>query len=701
MNIILSNCRSTPFASYLKPLGIMRILSEQKKREIRVRGFWKDETFVLETNLKKEEIMDFFLNRYEPTPIVSPWNNGSGFYSNKKKGSDSFTGKELWNYLLESEDPRFKLYKETVKKIMEWPEIKEWKAEKFKKRNDEKKKKSNEGLPRDLKISIIRKSRNTLDDKVVKWIDASVVLDAHDEMKMTPLMSMGGSEGNLDYSSIYIKSIYEIFFEGNSQNLVKEWLENSVFGGPAHDLPTTVKIGKFFAGKAGGSNQGFGPEQKDIPTNPWDFIFLIEGSLLWNSGTVMHYSNRETSLFTPFTSGSIGGKYSVWTPVWETPSSNDEIQWLFSEGRSELKLNKARSNLEFLEATANLGVDRSIKKFIKYEIKEERGKRYYLMRQASSVNVKRMRNIDSIFELNRFISNVDRFISKFKKNPPKSLKTARSTLSKSVEELIINENMDRYLKVLIDIGKIMQIKTRLEIQSREGGKRYINVLGPKWLEIAYDGSPEFRIAAAIASISSACGADDIITNIGVNGNDNYSWKGNSLYDKMINTLSRRIIEAHKNQCKENPLKSKLFANVEDVSAFITGNVDNQKIENIIYGLMVVDWDYVNSNIIDSWRLSEKIWFVPHYPILKLLFSPRGKLSINGKEIIIKTEDSVIPMIKSGRVSGACEIARRRLLSSGLSVPKIRYENIENPERLAASLLIPVDMRYIIRYFESF
>jgi len=699
MEIILNNCKSTPFASYLKSLGIMRIISEQK--EIGIRGFWKDETFVLETNLDHERIIDFFLNEYEPTPIVSPWNNGSGFYVNEKNWSDNTTGKDFWSYLLNNQDKRFELYRKTVEGIMKWQEIKEWNSKKTGNKKDRKENETSKSLPKELKISIVRKSRNLLNDKVLRWIDASVIVNPHDELKMTPLMSTGGNEGNLDYSSIFIKSLNELFFENSKQELVKEWLESSIFGGPAHDLPATVKIGKFFAGKAGGNNQGYGPEQKDIPTNPWDFVFLMEGSLIWNSGTVTHYSNKEANLFTPFTSGSSEAKYTIWTPLWGAPSSIDEIEWLFSEGRAELRLNKARSDLEFLEATASLGVDRNIKKFIKYEIKEERGQGYYLMRPASKVDVKKMRNIDSIVELNNLIQDIDRFILNFKNNAPASLKTARNALRKSVEELIINENPDRYLKVLIDVGKIEGIIARLKTHRREGSSSSNNVLGGKWLDITDDGSAEFRIAAAIASISGACGIDDIRTNIGIKGNNNYSWYGGSLPDKMINTLSRRLIEAHKNQCEENPLKSLLFATVEDVSAFITGNVNYQKIEDIIYGLMIIDWASVDSKISDKWRVNQKPWFVPNYPILKLLFNPRGKITINGKEIITKIEDPIIPLIKSGRVREACEIARRRLVSSGLSVPKIEYENMQNPERLAASLLIPVDMRDLIRYYESF
>jgi len=68
-------------ATYLAALGIFRLLAEQK--DACVRGFWRDEHFVLVTELDWDSIEQFFIQDYRPTPILAPWNMESGFFSLK------------------------------------------------------------------------------------------------------------------------------------------------------------------------------------------------------------------------------------------------------------------------------------------------------------------------------------------------------------------------------------------------------------------------------------------------------------------------------------------------------------------------------------------------------------------------------------------------------------------------------------------
>jgi CRISPR-associated protein Csx17 len=56
-----------------------------------VRGFWRDEHFVLISELEWEAIERFFLEKdgYAPTPILAPWNMESGFFSLKPTNGQS------------------------------------------------------------------------------------------------------------------------------------------------------------------------------------------------------------------------------------------------------------------------------------------------------------------------------------------------------------------------------------------------------------------------------------------------------------------------------------------------------------------------------------------------------------------------------------------------------------------------------------
>ncbi len=77
----LEGCSPTPLASYLKAIGILRLVAEQV--DAGARGWWQDERFFLVTSLDRQELERFFLDRYAPTPFVSPWNKASGFFHNE------------------------------------------------------------------------------------------------------------------------------------------------------------------------------------------------------------------------------------------------------------------------------------------------------------------------------------------------------------------------------------------------------------------------------------------------------------------------------------------------------------------------------------------------------------------------------------------------------------------------------------------
>ncbi|MCY3018310.1 MAG: type I-U CRISPR-associated protein Csx17 [Planctomycetota bacterium] len=80
----LTGCAPAPLAHYLKALGILRLVAEQA--DPHARGWWQDEHFCLLTRLDRQELERFFLEQYSPTPFVSPWNKGSGFYRAEDPG---------------------------------------------------------------------------------------------------------------------------------------------------------------------------------------------------------------------------------------------------------------------------------------------------------------------------------------------------------------------------------------------------------------------------------------------------------------------------------------------------------------------------------------------------------------------------------------------------------------------------------------
>jgi CRISPR-associated protein Csx17 len=73
----LDGCRPTPLAHYLKALGILRLVAQQK--DTAARGWWRDNVFHLATTLDRDQLEKFFLNQYSPTPMTASWLPRSGY----------------------------------------------------------------------------------------------------------------------------------------------------------------------------------------------------------------------------------------------------------------------------------------------------------------------------------------------------------------------------------------------------------------------------------------------------------------------------------------------------------------------------------------------------------------------------------------------------------------------------------------------
>lgn len=90
--------------TYLAALGLAKVISEQA--DPGVRFGWTGDTFVIRTGVP--DLAEFLVRDYRPTPIVSPWNGGSGF-GPKDKGQ-----REFLERLMASQGARLATYRSTI-----------------------------------------------------------------------------------------------------------------------------------------------------------------------------------------------------------------------------------------------------------------------------------------------------------------------------------------------------------------------------------------------------------------------------------------------------------------------------------------------------------------------------------------------------------------------------------------------------------
>ncbi|HGG57950.1 MAG TPA: type I-U CRISPR-associated protein Csx17, partial [Nannocystis exedens] len=356
----LCGCAPTPLAHYLKALAILRLLSEQV--DAQARGFWDSEHFCVVTRLDRQELVDFFLHQYIPSPLLDPWNNGSGFYANDNKVA--------LLAIAASQAPRFADYRLAIRAAS-------LVTREF-----------SRAPSGEAKALFIRRWRERWRGISASWIDTVLVIGADGSPTYPALLGTGGNDGRLDFINNYMRQLTRIWDMASPKAHLRPQasllLYNALFGRITRGLVKGA-IGQFMPGNAGGANQGAGFEAKP-QVNPWDFVLMLEGTIALRASLVRRAESQGLAqAAAPFAiRGSAAGYGSAakadesnrgeqWMPLWSTPTTYAEIQQLFAEGRSKIGERTAQRPLEFARAIARLGVARGIDAFERFGFIERNG----------------------------------------------------------------------------------------------------------------------------------------------------------------------------------------------------------------------------------------------------------------------------------------------------------------------------------------
>ncbi len=357
MSIIsLCGCCPEPLAAYLRSLAVLRLVCEQK--DSGAKGWWESNIFHLDSSLNEKGLIDFFLNEYIPTPIVAPWNGGSGFYE-----GDNIEGREA---IRRSKSPRFAEYRMVLEEILKWEELPlaglsigelfdRIEHELSLKRGKEKerlerlltetrsaigaisadvsnplqlsieeleknatvigaKKRFSSAVSHTKKLrtevkklkrsagkeKIVQACRDRLSDHTIEWIDSAAILGPEGKVSYPPLLGTGGCEGRLDYTNTFMSAISALLLEEKMQSSSMELLNNVLFGEVTAGLEI-LPGGQHDPGRAGGYNQGAGVENKNFPVNPWSFVLAMEGTLAWAPSVARRQGAGGPLISSPFT----------------------------------------------------------------------------------------------------------------------------------------------------------------------------------------------------------------------------------------------------------------------------------------------------------------------------------------------------------------------------------------------------------------
>jgi len=698
--IVLAGCTPTPLASYLKALGVLRLLSTEWPDTL---AAWQYDYLVIYTARDRESIERFFLRYYQPTPVMAPWNGGSGFYEKDNKAA--------LEAIQNSTSERLSLYRECLGL-----------AEQALGGIDR------SSSPKDsAKIALLGKLRGLLPDAALDWLDAAVLLSG-ESAQYPPLLGTGGNDGRLDFTNNFMQRLGEVLSltdDAPSQESIN-WLNMALHGGSAPGLVKKA-IGQFSPGQVGGPNATTGFEA-DSAINPWDFILMIEGALLFAATAVRRNTDDPIGVLSyPFTvravgagTGSLGegdaasARGELWMPLWGAPATYPEIRALLSEGRVALGRKPARDALDFVRAVHRLGGYRGIDSFQRYGLLMRSGKAY-LATPLARVEVTLNPTTEWLDELDQhdWLTRFRRFCQG--ENVARRFLILRRQLEDRLFDLAGGATAPSEIQALLIL--LGDIEDALAV-SRKAQEAVPPVpsLSDRWVLAADDGTPAFRIACSLAGLRGTHDAPLPIRAQLFPVHPKYnSWmevarKANGaandpacrvriytnsrragLPSSLIRLLSRRLWLADQFDMHDKPLRSPAGITLDDLLPFLSGDRMDRRIAALLPGLSLC-------SIPQDTEHEAGPGVVPAaFALLRLCLTPDAtlhKLGLMSEQNRLPVPPGLLVQLAAGNTGNrAVRLAWHRLRASGLS-PLFTLDALPeladiDPRRAAAALLIPL------------
>ena len=754
-SMTLNGCAPTPLASYLKALGVLRLISSDANHvdgqaaDPRARGWWEGERFHVRTTLDQAALCRFFLDEYAPSPIIAPWNGGSGFYPNDNKdGFHPLVGETVAKRFLPlTEAIRISSQAIDYHTLATPPK----------------------GYS---KIQLVSTLRADLPDRALDWLDAAIALSGTG-LAYPRLLGTGGIDGRLDFTNNFMRRLVSrrrgaggLFDASSGLPTVnaRSALVSTLFDVPLRGL-ISAAVGQFAPGAAGGPNATSGYSAKSL-VNSWDFVLMLEGAVAFaGAATRRHQSTSKSYASFPFTVRAIGAGWGgvdvtdekdvqseFWAPLWSRPATFREVGTLLAEGRAVLNGRTASDGLEFARAATSLGVSRGISEFERYAFLKRAGDAYRATPLGRFINAPNRPRPDLIadLEVGGWLENARRHAGS--NTSPAHAKSAMRRLQDALFQMTdAHQREEGARNALIALGGFARWMTT-NPRAREG-LRPPPVVSRKWIDTADDGTPEFRVGAALAGLGvagqrangamsvadrkadDATGAQQspralpmashfapIDENVYVCGRrrtvwstststPNVVWGTGNLVANMIAVLERRLVEATILGLSDKPFASASHARLADVAAFLSTDFDDSRCAALLAGLIWARPAHPRMNP------TAPVTPVPFaYAALKPIITPDEtlrRLRVLAETARLPVPPELVPQLRAGgnrpdgRASDAAvRIALARARGSGIPSPFDPARSGGRPgiaecsrhgagvpaDRLAAALLIPLNDR---------
>ncbi len=792
-------CAPRPLANYLKALGLLRLVSEQK--DINARGWWEGERFRLATTLDREGLRRFLLNDYQPTPLIAPWNKGSGFYSAEDPAltpiaqnlaprlkpfvdaiavardllgsiSDAdaliraVKARTKTNKSFQTTEQRDKLERSSLFLRMQ---------DELTKEQEQANARGNTGVAQAGKITQTQREMNALveisdappsaklakaikesdgykrllaaadrDFKMLKadlipacrrmwrggaleWMDCALVLDAVGEVSCPALLGTGGNDGKLDFTNKFMHRIGILFDLSDTVAMPRPdaegWLDNAVFASTTKGLLTGKdgKVGQFLPSGAGGANltAGFGG-QDDTLLNPFDFVLMLEGTLLFAAALAKRDDpHAGAKAAAPFATSAHAAGYASagssdegfrgeqWMPLWSAPLTSRELRHLFAEGRAQLGSQAIKEPFDLARAVAALGVARGIVGFERYGYIERNGQ------SNLAVPLGRFSVPDTAAPRLACIDDLQGWLARLRRqardaHAPVRLQHTERRLSDALFALVQHpDEAARWQSVLTALAGV-----ELVMASGSGfAAGPVPRLRPEWAVAADDGSTTFRLALSCAMQAGEFRrdghpVDEIRRHALPLKGSRFNTRSEGLRQRLLSDpgmvmagrdgttdaialVMRRLVESAQKGGRRLPLQAaqNTAARLDDLAALVAGDIDVNQVLLLARGLMAINagkWAENPPLLISppvSTFMPDDAWLAIRLALLPWPL-PDGRR--------IGTDPAIVRRLAAGDAGSALDLALRRLRAAGITAT-IRggMADLAIARRWAAALAFPI------------
>ncbi|MBK6846777.1 MAG: type I-U CRISPR-associated protein Csx17 [Proteobacteria bacterium] len=345
-----------------------------------------------------------------------------------------------------------------------------------------------------------------------RWLDAAMVLLEDGRPAWPSLLGTGGNDGNLDFTNNAMQRLADLFDlaapDGRPKPPATELLAHSLWNSPAHGLVCGAAIGQFLPGGAGGANSSSGPGG-DSHVNPWDFLLMLEGALLFSARSTRRLdpaaANRASA---PFAVRAHAAGYSTrghekaergeqWMPLWSHPTSLADLEAMFGEARLQLGRQVAHRPIDVARALSRLGATRGITAFTRFGYLERNGQAKIAV-PLGRLGVQARPRARLIDDIAPWLDRLQRLARD--QHAPARLVLAEGKLADTVFAALTHDDApSRWQAVLLAAGSVEALQS--SGTAFKAGP--LPPLAPEWLAAADDGSVEWRLACALGSAAAS------------------------------------------------------------------------------------------------------------------------------------------------------------------------------------------------------